>query len=168
VLDHVGEPCQLAALLMRMTLFVLAGAVAGCAATFFYGLWRFQNGWGELTMQELAIRLLGVGAVAGAFLGILLARTTASPVDRPIRFIVVGTIVGVLGGLVYGFRLDICEAPLGDPPGPPAGDPLVCGAASLLGFSPWHLFAVIALYGVLAGSASGLVGLAIERLTRRH
>ena len=95
---------------MRRWIFVLVGAVLFGSAMFFYGLILFQNGLDGLTMQELAIWLAVVGVTSGALLGLLLAWVTAPSVKRWARFLVLGTVGGLLVGLAYGFNVDeACE-----------------------------------------------------------
>jgi len=135
---------------------VLVGAVLFGSASFFYGLVLFQNGLAGLTMQELAIWLVGVGVTAGAFLGFLVPWVMAATFRRWARFLILGTVSGLLVGVVFGFNVDeACEVGI---------DQGFCGSpyfGSLV--SPWI---GVALWTVTGGIVGGVLGLAAGLLTR--
>jgi hypothetical protein len=142
---------------VRRAIFVLAGAILFGSATFFYGMILFGNGWEGFTMKELAIWLVVVGATMGALFGLLAARVTAPSVSRRTRFLVFGTLAGLLAGLVYGFNVD--EVCIGG-----GIDFDYCGWPFLWwALSPWISFA---LWTVAGGVVGGFLGVTGARLAR--
>ena len=143
---------------VRRWAFALVGALLFGSASFFYGLIVFQNGLEGLTMQELAIWLIVVGLTVGALRGLVLAWVMAPSTRRWARFLVLGTVEGLLIGLVYGLHVDeACEA------GYDGGG---CGWPSFgLLLSAWL---ALGLWTITGGVLGGIVGVAAGVLTRRR
>ncbi len=91
---------------MRRLIFALVGAVLFGAATFFYGLILFPNGLDWLTLRQFAIGLVVFGTTTGALLGLIAAWVSGPSDKHRTQFLVVGTVVGLLTGLVYGLNTD--------------------------------------------------------------
>ena len=92
--------------IVRRLIFALVGAVLFGAATFFYGLILFPNGLDWLTLRQFAIGLVVFGTTTGALLGLIAAWVSGPSDKHRTQFLVVGTVVGLLTGLVYGLNTD--------------------------------------------------------------
>lgn len=144
----------------RAWMLVAAGAFLVGSATVL-GLILFRRyGSFELTLPELTIWSIVVGAETVAFLGLLYAEMRAPSVEGRTRFILFGlfgAVCGLIAGVVYWvFALEeaVC-------------DHLYCGwtVLGLVLNSPWLSLGLLAAVGVILGAVGGVTA---AWLTRRR
>jgi hypothetical protein len=142
---------------VRTWIFLLVGAILIGFASFLFAMTRDPDGWNGLTMRELAVRSIVIGASVGAVIGLLLARVTSPSGRRRLLLVTLLAVVGAASGIVLTLAAgEYCSD----------GDvESFCG----LNFLVWNLSsevatALSAALGALAGALLGFVaGLAFLR-----
>jgi hypothetical protein len=84
----------------RTWILVLVGAILVGFASFLFALTRDPDGWSGLTMKELAIRSIVVGASVGAVLGLLVARVSLPSGRRRLWLVTLLAVVGAASGIL--------------------------------------------------------------------
>jgi RsiW-degrading membrane proteinase PrsW (M82 family) len=130
---------------MRSAIFTLVGAIVVSTAALLYGMVFL-----DAAMQEPAFFLVIGSTLAGGFLGLLVAELTRRSGARRIPLFLLGTVGGLLAGLVYGV-IGLEEGACFD-----TGS---CGWVFLgrLFQYPWMPIALWTVFGGFVGTLLGLV-----------
>lgn len=134
----------------RTVLFVALGAILVGFGTFLYPFSLDPDGWAGLTMRELAIRSLLVGASIGAVIGLLVALVTIPSGRRRLWLVALLAVVGAASGIVLTLAAgEYCSD---------GADKSFCGLSFLVwNFSFGVATALSAGLGALVGALLGFV-----------